>query len=349
MPDNKAINPTTAGNIMKKTTRSLVAIVALAASLSATSVYAGPFSALYVFGDSLSDVGNDAYITGGAVPKSPPYFQGRFSNGPNYADQLASMLGVPLSASLMGGTDYAFGGARTNYVASSLPPAARSFNQQISDYAGNHANADSDALYTLWIGANDMSDVLTDPNPLNVAGMAIGNAVGGVVSAINSLYALGARDFLIPNLSDLGLIPEVLIFGPGASALATSLTQSYNNTLATALNNINLLNLTLYQFDTFSIHQTIINNPGAYGLTNTTQGCYDGYVDGSALPGGNNPPIKCATPNSYFYWDFEHPSAAVHQILAGEIYEQVPEPGVWILLITGFSFLGRQARRRKPV
>lgn len=205
--DNKTINPTTAGNTMQKIIRSLVAIVALATSLSATSLYAGPFSALYVFGDSLSDNGNDLFITGGTIPKGGDlltqgshYYQGRFSNGPNYADQLASMLGVPLSASLMGGTDYAYGGARTNYVRPDLLPfGAKSFNDQILDYTTNNANADSQALYTLWIGANDMSDVLSRRNPAGSLNAAIDVAVTGVFDAIMDLSSIGAKNFLIPK------------------------------------------------------------------------------------------------------------------------------------------------------
>lgn len=340
---------------MQKIIRSLVAIVALATSLSATSLYAGPFSALYVFGDSLSDNGNDLFITGGTIPKGGDlltqgshYYQGRFSNGPNYADQLASMLGVPLSASLMGGTDYAYGGARTNYVRPDLLPfGAKSFNDQILDYTTNNANADSQALYTLWIGANDMSDVLSRRNPAGSLNAAIDVAVTGVFDAIMDLSSIGAKNFLIPNLPDLGLVPAIISAGAGAQAAGTFFSQSYNNELANELNSLASPNLTLYQFDTFSIHRDIINKPGAYGLTNTTQGCYDGFVDGSALPGGPNPPTVCATADSYVYWDYEHPSTALHNILASEMYKQVPEPGVWLLLITGFSFLGWHARRSK--
>ena len=39
-----------------------------------------PFTNLYVFGDSLSDSGND--FASGEGPPSPPYFGGRFSDGP---------------------------------------------------------------------------------------------------------------------------------------------------------------------------------------------------------------------------------------------------------------------------
>lgn len=71
---------------------------------------AGNITGIVSFGDSLSDVGN-TYLAAG-IPASPPYFNGCYSNGPIWLDDLASKLGVGLiTPSLAGGTDYAWGGA----------------------------------------------------------------------------------------------------------------------------------------------------------------------------------------------------------------------------------------------
>src|SRR5262249_12459629 len=48
---------------------------------------------LVVFGDSLSDAGNAALATGGALPDPTLYYHGRFSNGPIWVDTLAKYLG----------------------------------------------------------------------------------------------------------------------------------------------------------------------------------------------------------------------------------------------------------------
>lgn len=60
---------------------------------------------LFVFGDSLSDTGNFYGAT--QQPQSPPYFTGRFSNGPVAVEGLAQQLGFTIAA------NYAWGGART--------------------------------------------------------------------------------------------------------------------------------------------------------------------------------------------------------------------------------------------
>ena len=47
------------------------------------------FTSFWTIGDSLSDPGNLYAATGGAQPQSPPYYEGRFSNGPVWAETVA--------------------------------------------------------------------------------------------------------------------------------------------------------------------------------------------------------------------------------------------------------------------
>jgi outer membrane lipase/esterase len=44
------------------------------------------FCQLVIFGDSLSDIGNVYILTNYTYPISPPYYQGRFCDGPNWID-----------------------------------------------------------------------------------------------------------------------------------------------------------------------------------------------------------------------------------------------------------------------
>jgi phospholipase/lecithinase/hemolysin len=80
--------------------------------LAAVAV-AGPFSSLVVFGDSLSDVGNLAEVTGGLFP-GRYYWNDRFSNGTVYTDALSIGLGLgSITPSSDGGNNFAYGGAQT--------------------------------------------------------------------------------------------------------------------------------------------------------------------------------------------------------------------------------------------
>src|SRR6516165_9890966 len=73
------------------------------------------FRRLVVFGDSLSDTGNSLFLFG--VPQ-PPYYNGRWSNGPNWVDYFPSVAHhFPTVAAHFpdldnrNGTDFAVGGS----------------------------------------------------------------------------------------------------------------------------------------------------------------------------------------------------------------------------------------------
>jgi hypothetical protein len=139
----------------------LIAIVAFGCRITPT--HAGsPYSALYAFGDSLSDVGNVFAASVGKEP-APPYFQGRFSNGPIWLDYLAERLRTgPMIPSELGGKNYAFGSATTGYAPTlSNPSLVPTFAQQVVLFkAATHGVAPSSALYTVWIGGEDLLNVL---------------------------------------------------------------------------------------------------------------------------------------------------------------------------------------------
>ena len=75
---------------MPKHVRLIAAAVALA--IAAPALAAAPTS-IVVFGDSLVDAGN-AYIGTGGLTAQPSlgYFNGRFTNGPEYTDLLSQRL-----------------------------------------------------------------------------------------------------------------------------------------------------------------------------------------------------------------------------------------------------------------
>ena len=54
---------------------------------------AATYPVIYSFGDSLSDVGNVFAGTADTLPLPGFYFNGRFSNGPNWLDDLSAKLG----------------------------------------------------------------------------------------------------------------------------------------------------------------------------------------------------------------------------------------------------------------
>jgi outer membrane lipase/esterase len=84
--------------------------------LFSTAAAATDFSKVVVIGDSLSDAGNIAKLSGSPTPL-------RFTTNPGTttAENVAAALGLPVTASLSGGTDYAFGGAGLQHNSPGTP------------------------------------------------------------------------------------------------------------------------------------------------------------------------------------------------------------------------------------
>ena len=141
-----------------KLSRTAFALAACCSSalLIGSAAHAANFSAEYVFGDSLSDVGNVYLGSSGSEPAGH-YFGGQFSNGPVWVQDLAARLGLPaLTPSLAGGSDYAFGHATTGSPSTNNSDVPN-LEQQVGTFFSGHASAPSNALYTFSIGANDLS------------------------------------------------------------------------------------------------------------------------------------------------------------------------------------------------
>src|SRR5215472_939964 len=136
--------------------RDLTLGLAVVASLSLAGPAKGqsPYSELVVFGDSLSDTGNAYLFTDGAAA-GPPYFQGRFSNGPVWVEVLAGELGLPAPApSLSGGANYAFGGAETGPGLSLF--GTPNVGLQIESFQADRGALTGKELIVVAAGSNDL-------------------------------------------------------------------------------------------------------------------------------------------------------------------------------------------------
>jgi phospholipase/lecithinase/hemolysin len=327
-------------------TRCLALIVLAMGGLSA-SARAAAFDAIYAFGDSLSDAGNIYTLSGGITPGSP-YVNGEFSNGPVWIQDLATDLGLgPLSPSQLGGTDYAYGTAETG---ATPVHTANTFDLtgtggQISQFQSAHPTADPNALYTIWIGSNDLLDILTSGGAPSQDDADVAAAVTNVDNAINALATAGAKNFLILTVPDLGLTPDAIAAGLAAQAGASALAMGFDGGLvasADALAGLDGLHLSV--LNTYSLLDTIVGDPAGFGFTNVTQPC----VTGESLnyTGGTACASTLAAQDQYLFWDDLHPTAAGHAIVAAAALEvMTPEPAYTSLLVVGLLGMGLVIRR----
>lgn len=283
-----------------------LAALTLAAVSTASAAGAQSYNRLVVFGDSLSDNGNLYAATGNTTPTSPPYYQGRFSNGPVFTELLGFNVGrYAAGAPVTGSINYAFGGARTDSQAS--PPGMRN---QLLAYTGAGGKFGAKDLVSILGGANNIFQGIpaagASANPQgSIAPVAL-SAAADMKFIVNSVAAAGAGTILVTNLPRLGTTPQ---FNQGAGLPASPLADyagtTFNGALlsglmatAAAQPNTNIIMMDLYK-----ISDTLSGNPGLFGLTNAKDACFNGAT-------------VCSTPDSYLYWDGVHPTAAGHRLIA---------------------------------
>lgn len=296
------------------------------------------YGAIYAFGDSLSDAGNLSLFTSltGIEPVSPPYFQEKygslsgnvFSNGSTWVQDLAITLGFgTLKPSLLGGTDFAFGGAQTGQTPQNAKDPtiqAVSLGSQIAQFQTAVAHPSANALYTLSVGGNDLFAILAD-NSLTAQQQItdVNDAVSNEISFVKQLVSDGAKNLLVLDVPDLGKVPEVtngLVNGsntPSAAldAVASQLAAAYNTALISQLASLASADgLNVQVVDVFQLIDNAILNPAAYGLTNVTSPVWSGnYTSGSS---GTLAVTGTAAQDQYLFWDHVHPTASGHQLIA---------------------------------
>lgn len=312
----------------------------LAFLLATASAWATAFTGLYAFGDSLSDSGSSPSSVlsiyklmdpDGCDPlhPCPPYYEGRYSNGPVAVEYLAASVApadfynFAVSGATSGVGNYGDGGTAVTPGLYGLPGLAQEVGYYLSLSGGV---ADPDALYFIWGGANDFITSYVDPIL----------AAQNVAAYVAALAAAGAEHFLVPNLPDMSLTP--FIIGVGLEAEAHAYSTFFNAALASELAGLDAMfpDASIVRFDAFSLLNDVMANPADYGFTNTADACLPSLYE-----------TPCADPEHYVSWDGFHPTTAVHAVLGRMFVRAVPEPGSIGLLAVGLFAL-RFARRRCP-
>jgi thermolabile hemolysin len=268
--------------------------------LSCSPPQVNPINEVFVFGDSLSDVGAVFRVSGGLYPPDPPYFQGRYSNGRIWVEYLIDRL--QLSQNQV--HHLAYGGATTGitntraenltYPANLVPNLLNQIQTVVQPYEQSNQSMNADALYILWVGANDyLQGSTTTVTP-----------IANLNEAIHSLITVGARRLLIANLPDLGQLPATR--NTANSEALSTLTQQHNQELERSL-----INLTQEQFElqiaflnVSRLYQEVITAPQQFGFTNAVNACL-----GSSEGG-------CENPDRFLFWDGIHPTTAAHRHLS---------------------------------
>ena len=294
-----------------------------------TMVSATTLNKFVVFGDSLSDNGNLYEYMKHQLPVSPPYYAGRFTNGPVWVELLIdSYFPNAVKDHLL---DYAFAGAA---VTDNDDDTLFTLRSQIDSYFLSHQDkADDNSLYVIWIGANDYLNLPENLSEYNV-GQAVGAVNSGIFRNLERIADKGAKHILILNLPDLGRTPIARDFNAVPELSASS--DQHNAQLR---DNVEVLktaypNVQWLLFDVRSALDKMLTNPDQYGFTNVTDTCYESsmeeFTSRTALTIAstikrNSRRNAC---DGFLFFDPVHPSALAHRILAEHTRQLLDESNI---------------------
>lgn len=287
--------------------RSLI-ITGLVATFLSLTAHAKPFSKLIAFSGSLTDTGNAAAMSGDLPP---PFYNNRNADGPVAIDILAQGFGLSSDPSLhlvgqAAGTNYA---ALHASAAGDLPidlPA------QIDAYfSANGPISDPDALYFIFIGANDIVSAGLEQDEY-ISHQILKNAINEIETAFRRLHESGARIFYAPNNVDIGIAPISIQYG--VTERMTKKTIKFNQMLELKTRRLEReLGISIYRFDFFRFANDLLKVSDKINLTNTTDSCLDVWDQG-----------LCDL-NSYAFINELLPTAKIHALFGNALVSSLIE------------------------
>ncbi|MDE8349177.1 MAG: autotransporter domain-containing protein [Acidocella sp.] len=311
---------------MKKISRRLGSLLFAATCLSPVAAHAGSF---YAFGDSLVDNGNIPRVYG--VPffnivgpaLAPFYDNGRFSNGPTWAEVLPGLTGLSFTAANDVGVGGAFSGPLTIGVTTynnlsnyeGLPVALPSFDEEVTNFAtaGGHFNQGD--VVGVWVGANNyfvaagsISPTATPTQVNAIITAAVTQDITQIETGVGGLISLGAKTLIVQDLPLLGFTPTFNTSSPQTIQVVDGISIAHDSNLSLAMGFLhNSTGANIILVNEQQLFNEVLANPAAYGISNTTTAC----VTVTACLNGST-----AAQNTYLFWDGVHPTAGIHQFIA---------------------------------
>lgn len=284
-------------------------IIFLAPAIPASSQSFGSFS---FWGDSSVDAGNVMTMLLQSIPglkpsDVPSITNGRFSNGPNWADYVASAFGRSNTASLLGGTDYGYGGAMMGQGYALVSDGGVEFyvpntGNVIDQYRAGGGSFSANEVVFIYSGHNDALAVASTgvvSDPVVVAGELRAN--------LEKLYSAGARQFVAPTLMALEYAPEIV--QAGYSEAMAAWINVYDAAAAQVIAEFRAQHpdAVVLVPNAGALYRKIMASPAKYGFSNVTDMAFN-EATGQAKPDADN----------YLWWNV-HPTTKAQRLFAQEV------------------------------
>ncbi|KAL8460569.1 hypothetical protein ACS0TY_031401 [Phlomoides rotata] len=307
-------------------------------------------SAVFVFGDSTVDSGNNNYIPTVAKGNFPPYGRdfpnhiptGRFTNGKLVTDFVASYLGIKdyippyldprLSIDdLMTGVSFA--SALTGFdpltaqlsgvisMQKQLNYYFKEYKSRIEMYTGKErANKlINNAVFLISAGTNDFIMNYYGPLPIRRHTYNISSYQNFILQQgkqfIQDLLEMGARKIAFVGLPPIGCVPIVITLN--SHSLSDRVCIERLSSTARDYNTLlqkslaDIIGPTIFYVDIYKPVDDMVKNPQQFGFDVVDRGCCGSGMLEAALLCNKYSPV-CSNDSVYVFWDSVHPSQATY-------------------------------------
>ncbi|KAL3655299.1 hypothetical protein CASFOL_001085 [Castilleja foliolosa] len=315
----------------------------------------------FIFGDSLSDVGNNNYLSKSLARASLPWYgidfgdglpNGRFSNGRTVADIIGDKTGLPRPPAFMdpslnedlilaNGVNYASGGGGILNETGSYFVQRFGLYKQIELFQGTQdlirakiGQNESDkffkgARYVVALGSNDFINNYLMPVYSDSWTYSDDSFVKYLMDTLRNqlimLHRLGARELMVFGLGPMGCIPlqRVLSSSGGCQERTNKLALSFNQEASKVATQLSstLPNATFRFGEAYDVVNDLITNPNQHGFSNSDSPCCS---FGRIRPALTCVPasVLCKDRSKYVFWDEYHPSDSANELIANEMIKK---------------------------
>ncbi|KAI6691463.1 hypothetical protein NL676_028291 [Syzygium grande] len=340
--------------------RMKLAFIAYFAVAAVMAMVASALPVTFIFGDSLTEVGNNNHLQYSLARSDYPWYgidykggqaTGRFTNGRTIGDILSAKLGIsspppylsmsPNDDGLLQGVSYASGGAgilnetglyfiqRLSFddQINCFNKTKEVFNAKIGKEAANKLC--NKALFFIGLGSNDYVNNFLQPFLADGQQYTHDEFLELLISTLDQqltrLHTLGAQKIIFHGLSPLGCIPSQRVKSKQRECLhrVNDWVLVFNARVQKLLTSLNqrLPNARFTFADTYQAVLDLINNPTNYGFKVSHTSCCN--VD-TSVGGLCMPNSKlCKNRNEYVFWDAFHPSDAANAVLADKLFSSL--------------------------
>ncbi|TYI51273.1 hypothetical protein E1A91_D12G164200v1, partial [Gossypium mustelinum] len=313
--------------------------------------------AIFIFGDSVFDAGNNHFIKNCSVQADfPPYGStffhhptGRFTDGRTVADFISQFIGIGLQQPYLEAQIAVMNGSSKEYPSNGLNFASagsgvlqgtnkdwgvlpiqeqlRQFKTLIEQKAINRSVVER-SLFFLESGSNDIFNYFL---PLDTPKLDPDAYVEAMVKEVtiltDQIYKVGARRIVVFSLGPVGCVPARALL-PAAPikrcyGKMNAMVKKYNKRLESLVNDIptrhpGAIGVYGAVYDTV---QHLRAAPTRYGFSNVSSACCgDGPLGGEVQCGKEGYKI-CQNPQGFLFWDYFHPTQHTYELISKALWE----------------------------